>query len=502
MSALLISPVVVPFLTAIVAFALRKHRNAQRWASVTGALLLLALSGVLLQQVWTHRVISAQIGNWEAPFGITLAVDTLSALMVLVTAVCGFAIQIYSLADIDSNRERFGYHSMYHILIGGVCGAFVTGDLFNMYVWFEVLLISSFALLVLGGTREQLDGAVKYVAVNLISTLLFIGGIGLLYGLTGSLNFADLHARVAEVENKGLLTTVAVLFIVAFGIKSAVFPLFSWLPASYHTPPVAVSAIFSGLLTKVGVYALIRMFTIVFYHDPGYTHTLLLGIAGFTMLSGVLGAASQYEIRRILSFHIVSQIGYMVMGLALCFATPLALVGAIFYILHHIVVKANLFLIGGVCQHEEGTAELRTLGSLYRNKPLLAVLFLIPALSLAGFPPLSGFWAKFAVIKASLDVDSYLIAFTALFVGLFTVYSMTKIWSYAFWSDPEEERPARPALGGRQKVLLYAPIVFLAMITVSIGLFPGPLMAFSERAAQQLLEPTDYVTAIMEARPK
>ena len=498
MSWLLALPILVPIATAIAVFLLRGYGRIARQLSVAGCATLLVVSAVLMIQVWRDGVVAAQMGGWPAPFGITLAADLLSAVMVVITAVTGLAVAIFGMADVDRRREVLGHHALFQTLLAGVCGAFVTADLFNLYVWFEVMLIASFGLLVLGGGKAQLDGGIKYVAINLVSTVLFLSGIGMLYGMTGTLNMADLHLAVAKVENQGLLTVVATLFIVAFGIKAAVFPLFFWLPASYHTPPVAVSAVFAGLLTKVGVYALIRMFTLVFTQDTDYTHGLLLAIAGLTMVTGVLGAAAQSEFRKILSFHIVSQIGYMVLGLALY--TPLALIGAVFYLVHHIIVKANLFLMSGIARRLTGSFDLTAIGGLYKSSPLLAVLFLIPAFSLAGFPPLSGFWAKFLLIKASLDAGAYIMAATALTVGLLTVFSMTKIWAEAFWKPhPGGISPSLSLLGRVERMMLILPVAFLAGMTVAIGFYPEPFVTFAERAAGQLLNPADYVRAVLGA---
>ncbi len=496
MSWLLTLPIMLPIMTAVLAFLLRRKRPAGHWISVAGSLALLAVSIALFIAVWQQGVLAAQMGLWPAPFGITLVADLLSAVMVVITAVTGLAVSVYALAEIGPRRERLGYHALFQVLLAGVSGAFLTGDLFNLYVWFEVMLIASFGLLVLGGNKAQLDGGIKYVALNLVSTVFFLMGIGLLYGLTGTLNLADLHGAVRAVENQGLVTSLAVLFIIAFGIKAAVFPLFFWLPAAYHTPPVAVSAVFAGLLTKVGVYALIRMFTLVFTEDSAYTHNLLLVVAAFTMVTGVLGAAAQNEFRKILSFHIVSQIGYMILGLALY--TPLALVGAVFYLVHHIIVKANLFLVSGVSRRLTGSFELARIGGLYKSSPLLALLFLVPAFSLAGFPPLSGFWAKYLLIKASLDIDAYLIAAIALIVGLLTVYSMTKIWAEVFWKPhPQGRSPALSRLGRRERAALLLPVAGLAALTVAIGLYPEPFVAFAERSAAQLLNPAGYVRAVL-----
>jgi multicomponent Na+:H+ antiporter subunit D len=383
--------------------------------------------------------------------------------------------------------------------VGGICGAFLTGDLFNLYVWFEVMLMASFALLVLGRDKRQLDGGVKYVVINLLSTLLLLTGIGLLYGMTGTLNMADLHVKVRAINGSGLLTAVSMIFVAAFGIKSALFPLFFWLPAAYHTPPVAVSAVFAGLLTKVGVYALIRTFTLVFADASPYTHTVLLVAAALTMITGVLGAASHDEFRRILSFHIISQVGYMVLGLAL--NTTLALAGTVFYLIHHIIVKANLFLVSGVVQRLNGSFELSRLGDIYRTHKWLALLFFIPAFSLGGFPPLSGFWAKMILIRASLEIDHYLVAVVAAAVGLLTVYSMTKIWGEAFWKPlPHNDHAAKEPHTAEASMWMLTPIAALTVLTLIIGLGANAFIDIAVTAAEEIQDPNAYLKAVMGNR--
>ena len=494
-------PLVLPFVAAILAFLFRGTREG-RWISVGGAALHLAAGAALLAQVLETGPVAAQMGGWPAPFGITLVADTLSAVMVVITGVTALAVAVYALADASIGGvevEGLGHHALFQVLIGGVTGAFLTGDLFNLYVWFEVMLIASFGLLVMGGRPAQLDAGIKYVALNLISTILFLSAIGLLYGATGTLNLADLRGAVA-LADPDTMTMVAGLFLVGFGIKAGVFPLFFWLPASYHTPSFAVSAVFAGLLTKVGVYALIRMFTLIFVHDVGFTHAVMLWIAVLTMVVGVLGAAAQTDVRRILSFHIVSQIGYMVLGLALL--SPLALAGSVFYLVHHIIVKANLFLVAGVADRIADGTELGRIGGLYKGAPLLAFAFLVPAFSLAGFPPLSGFWAKYVLVKAAMDLQMWLVAGAALAVGLMTIYSMTKIWGQAFWTPhPDGIVPTLGSLHPAHRAALMLPIAALATLTVLIGLFPEPFVATATRAAAELLDPTAYVAAVLGARP-
>ncbi|NJK81537.1 MAG: Na+/H+ antiporter subunit D [Chloroflexaceae bacterium] len=438
MNVVVILPLLVPFLTAIFGFLAWGNRQAQRLISVVGSTVLLIASLILLWVVSQQGIQATQAGDWPAPFGITFVADTFSAIMVVMVGVMGLSTVIYSLVTIDVEREAQGFHPLIHMLFVGVCGAFLTGDIFNLYVWYEVMLIASFVLLVMGGERSQLEGGIKYVTLNLLASALFLAAVGLLYGLTGTLNMAHLSEVVPTlVEQQGMVTVVAMLFLFAFGIKGALFPLFFWLPASYHTPPIAVTVIFSALLTKVGVYSLIRVFTLIFTGDAVFVQVVLLVIAGFTMVTGVLGAVAQYEMRRLLSFHIISQIGYLLMGLALF--TPLSLAASVFFMAHVILAKSALFLVGGVLNRLAGTYDLKKLGGFYRVSPVLAVLFFIPAMSLAGIPPLSGFWAKFALIRAGLETQQYAIVAASLVVSVLTLFSMTKIWAEAFLKEKEQE---------------------------------------------------------------
>ncbi len=493
---LLVLPILIPLLAAVGAFLCGRRRLWQAYVSNGGSLLQLGACGMLLSTVRQGGIQAQQMGGWPAPYGITLVVDHLSAVMLVITAVIGLAANIYALADIDRRYQALGFHSLFQILIAAISGAFLTGDLFNLYVWFEVMLMASFGLLVMGGRPRQLDGGVKYVTLNLIATLMFLTGLGLLYALTGTLNMAHLHTKVQAFENPGLMTTVAMLFIMAFGLKAGAFPLFFWLPASYHTPPPAIAAVFSGLLTKVGVYALLRVFSLIFLQDVAATHHLILIMACFTMVTGVLGAAVQNAFRRILAFHIISQVGYMILGLGLF--TSLALAGSVFYLIHHIIVKANLFLISGLVQKVYGYDDLKDLGGLYRRSGFLAVLFLIPAFSLAGFPPLSGFWAKFILIQASLEIGAYAAAAVALVVGLLTVYSMTKIWITVFWEPAPANGPrARSGASAELPPSLLLPVVALAAMTLAIGLGAEPLLDIALAAAEELLNPQGYVQAVL-----
>lgn len=502
---LVILPVLLPLLSAALSVVLWRSQSAQRAIAGLGTAALLVASIFLLQATWEHGFLVMEMSNWPAPFGIVLVADLLSALMVLMVGIMGISVVLYSFAVTTDEYEKFGYYPLMHLLHGGVAGAFLTGDIFNLFVWFEVMLIASFALLILGGTRAQMQGAIKYVTINLVSSVIFLSAVGLLYGMVGSLNFAHI-AQVLQGADDPMITVVAMMFMISFGIKAGSFPLFFWLPASYHTPPVAVSALFAGLLTKVGAYALFRMFTLVFMNDVEFTHTILLWAGVFTMVTGVLGAAAQFEIRRILSVHIVSQIGYMLLALGLLGSVGLdsdiarlAIAGGIFYIIHNIVVKTNLFLVAGAIYQQMGSYQLKELGGLYRARPILALLFFVSALSLAGLPPLSGFFAKFSVLRAGLEAHEWVAVGFAIGVGALTLYSMVKIWLYAFWRPLPEGSALKERLHApwdKNTWPMYIPIWILFVGTILLGVFSEPVFQYVLAAADQLVDPSQYIEAV------
>lgn len=485
-------PVLVPIAAAGATAALWNSRGTQRAVSMAASVLMLLSSVLLVREVARHGMRVARFGGWDAPFGIVFAADALGAAMATITGILALAALIFGAANLKTREERAGFHPLFHGMLAGVNGAFLTGDLFNLYVWFEVMLITAMGLLAIGRTRAQLDGTFKYAVLNLLSTLLVLTGVALLYGTAGTLNMADLARVLAGTPPSATLTIASMLLLCGFGIKAGYVPLFFWLPASYHTASITVSAVFAGLLTKVGVYACFRVFTLIIPVEQSGIRDIAGVLAAATMLLGVFGAMVQWDVRRILAFHIISQIGYMLLGLAI--ATPAALGGAIFYVIHHIIVKANLFLIAGAIHRAAGTYDLRKAGGLLGRSPLLAALFLVPALSLAGVPPLSGFWAKLLVIDATFRAGSVWLAAVALFVGLLTLYSMSKIWMEAFWKAPVLPRTTtRPV-----PAPMLAAIGILAALTIVIGTMPEPLIVYAQGAANTLVDPHAYIAAVLD----
>ena len=490
----LVFPIVLPLLTAAVLLLAPRRPLMQRWISLAGSTGLAVASVAVFLRVEREGILVLQAGGWPAPFGITLVADLLSAMMLVATGIVGVAVTATSFAGVDPKREASGYHGLIQVLLMGVSGAFLTGDLFNLYVWFEVMLVASFVLMALHRTRAQLEAAFKYVTLNLIASALFLTALGLLYGSAGTLNMADLASvfRAGGIGTNELV--LAMLFLVAFGVKAALFPLFFWLPASYHTPPAAVGALFAGLLTKVGVYSLIRVFTLLFSEAPPWLYALLLGQAACTMLVGLGGALAQRDFRRVLSFNLIGHLGYTTVGLALL--TPAAMAGSILYILHHIFVITNLYLVSGIFLRLRRTTHLLELGSVFRDRPLTALLALIPVFSLAGLPPLSGFIGKLALLRATFHAGAYWTGAVILIVGILTLISMARLWDESFWKTAPnpEKAPLNP--------VILIPIAGLGAATLAFTFAAEPIFAVVQRASAQLLRPELYMDAVLKGAPR
>jgi multicomponent Na+:H+ antiporter subunit D len=492
MRTLLVLPVVLPLLAAALCILTGSSRRAQRAIGLTTLAVLVPISIAILVRVDDVGIIVVQAGDWPAPIGITVVADRLSAIMLVTAEIVLLAVLVYAIGQPGVERNHVGFQSTYMILAAGVAASFLTGDLFTLFVAIEMMLTASYVLLTLGGRLDQVRAGMTYVVISLIASVLFLVALALTYASTGTVNMADLAGRIAELPS-GLRAALAGLLLVVFGIKAAIAPLYFWLPDSYPTAPSAVTAIFAGLLTKVGIYAIIRTQTVLFPPDTRIG-TILLVAAGATMVIGVLGAIAQEDVRRIFSFYIVSQIGYIIMGLGLF--TVAGLAGAVYAIVHHIVVKTTLFLVGGLVEHTGGSSRLNRLGGMAAAAPAVAVLFLLPALSLAGIPPFSGFAAKFGLFQATARAHEWTILAVAVLVSLLTLFSIFKIWIAVFWR-PRDEGGVTP-VRRRAPALMIVPTAILAVLTLAIGLGAGPLYRLSDRAAADLVDPVLYRDAVLE----
>jgi multicomponent Na+:H+ antiporter subunit D len=479
---LLLSPLLVPLFTAVVTVMLQRHQRLQQGFSIAGAAILLLCALWLMQEAVSNGRLSVALGDWPLPFAIELVADRLSAIMIVITAVLGLGVLVYQTSFADTAGESAMLHPLLHGLLAAVAGALLTADLFNLYVWFELILITVLGLLVVhDGFRHQ-EAAFKYFALNMFGTLLFLAAVAMLYGTTGQLNFSGLAAAVERPELKAAIPVYVALLMSAFLLKAAAFPLFFWLPASYHTLPAPVLALIGGLITKVGVYVLLRLMGEVFVDQPAVFYEALGWIAVATMISGVLGAAYHWDLRRILAFHIVSQIGYLLLAVAL--ATPASGSAGVFFMVHNILAKAALFLIAGIMWRTAGHYDLRRIGGLYPARPLLAMLFLVAGFSLVGIPPSSGFWGKFLLIQESFVQGRYVWGGLALAVGVLTLYSMVKIWLEGFWKPHPDGAAA--AVSGSNPAAAYAVVLVLVALLLAMGLYPEPLIRFTDAATVHL----------------
>ena len=505
--------VILPLLGAASALILGKRPHLQRIVAIGTLAAVLVIGVVLLVVVDDSAPLVVEVGGWQAPFGIVLVVDRLAALMLVVSALVLLAVLIYSvgqgLADGDSETPVSIYFPTYLILATGVFTAFIAGDLFNLYVGFEILLVSSYVLITLGGTEARIRAGVTYIVVSLLSSLLFLASIAMIYGAVGTVNIAQISVRMAEIPTD-VQIILHVMLLVAFGIKAAVFPLSFWLPDSYPTAPAPVTAVFAGLLTKVGVYAIIRTETVLF---PGpELNTVLMIVALLTMVVGVLGAVSQADIKRILSFTLVSHIGYMILGVALGAAEGTA--AAIYYIVHHIVVQATLFLAAGLIERVGGSTSITKLGGLLKAAPIVAVLYFVPALNLGGIPPFSGFIGKLALFEASAQQGTpiaYVLIGAGALVSLLTLYALVRVWNMAFWRSSKEvegyestllnnvsEAPGAPGMRATRTVprLMTAATGGMVVVSLALTVFAGPLYGIATRAGENLEGPSFYVDAV------
>lgn len=492
---LVVLPVILPLFASGAALLAIRSLLLQRIIALGANLAALGTAIALLITVESDGIQAQTLGAWPAGVGITLVADLAAALFLVVSLVVIVIVQVFAIGQgVDEGHPRIG-QPVYLVLSAGVALSFLTGDLFNLFVGFEVMLIASYVLLTLGAGGAQIRSGMTYVVINVLASTLLLSTVGLIYGATGTVNMAELVDRYPELPQT-TQAALGILLISVFAIKAALFPFFFWLPDSYPTAPVAITAVFAGLLTKVGIYTLIRATTILDLDDA---RLLLVVAASLTMVVGVIGAIVQSDIKRILSFHIISQVGYMVMGLAI--GTVAGLTGAVLYVVHHIPVKTALFLVGGLVEDATGTGQLHRLGGLVRRAPIFAVLFTIPALSLAGMPPFSGFLAKLAVITAGLEAEEYVMVAAGLVASLLTIFSMSKIWAGVFWGIADDPSPAMAAADDEDRRLpinrvTTAATAALVLATLIVPLFGGTVYDLAERAALQLLDPTAYIEAV------
>ena len=521
--------VIIPFLGAALSLVLLRRNALQRAVAIGSLVLTLVVEATVLVSTWDVGPQAVHLGGWAAPWGIVMVVDQLSSLMLVVSTVVSLAVLVYAsgqgVADGDKEGPISIFHPSFLILVAGVSNAFLAGDLFNLYVGFEILLTASYVLMTMGGTVQRIRTGVTYVVVSVISSVLFLITIAMVYAATGTINMADLSVKLADLP-VGTQMQLHVMLLIAFGIKAAVFPLSFWLPDSYPTASAPVTAVFAGLLTKVGVYSIIRTETVLF---PGERlDTLLMWVALLTMVVGILGALAQIDIKRMLSFTLISHIGYMIFGVAV--GSQEALSATVYYVAHHIVIQTSLFLVAGLIERRGGSTNVDRLAGMAKISPLLALLYLVPALNLGGIPPFSGFLGKTGLLQAGVnqgDPLAYVLVAGSVAVSLLTLLAMIRVWNRVFLRTPEDAEYPDPILlapvpagsrflltsgsvddqegqfAGRGDVRLMSPSMLggasaLVVVGVALTVFAGPIFQLADNAAENLVRPEHYVAAVLD----
>lgn len=490
MNNLIVLPIVIPILAGIILIFLRPFIKTQRVITAISVILTGVLSGYILHAVKTQGILTLQFGGWEAPFGIVFVADSFAMLLVVTSSFITLICLLYAFFTIGKAYEKMFFYSFVLFLIAGVNGSFLTGDLFNLFVFFEVMLVASYILIILGGKKARLQESIKYIAINIISSWVFLVGIAYLYGVMGTLNLADLANKVSEAGQPAILTTVSILFLIVFALKSGLL-LFFWLPGSYSVPPTAVAALFGALLTKVGVYAMFRIFTLVFPHEPAMTHTLIGVMAAVSLIIGSIGAIAYKDLRQVAAFNVIIAIGFIMIGLAV--STSIAFEGAIYYLIHDMIVKAMLYLLIGTMIMLTGKTRINQMSGLIRNYPTLGWLFFIVTLSLAGIPPFSGFIGKILVGQGTIEAGTYTLLILAFVSSMFVLYSLLRIFLNCFWGETtmtiEDEKPLRFSW--------LFPSVILSIATFALGIGAETIAVYVQDAAMTLTNPEIYIHAVL-----
>ena len=487
---LAVFPILIPLAAAIIQLFFTRNTAIQRVLSVVSSALILVAVVFLYLDVRANGIQVYWMSDWPAPFGITIVADLLACFMLFLSALASLAMSAYALVDIDSDREKYFHFPLFQLLLMGINGAFLTGDIFNLFVMYEVMLMASYVLLSHGSEARQLRGALHYVMINLFASTFFLFGIGLIYGMTGTLNMADIAVAVqnADPESQSLLTAISMMLFVVFGVKTALVPLFFWMPDAYPHPPVATAAMFAAIMTKVGVYSITRTFTLMFPGDE-FTLTVIKVVAVASMLIGVLGAIAQTNFRRLLAFHSVSQVGFMVLGLG--FFSPMGIAGSIYFVMHHSMIKSSLFLCSGIAERLTGHRDIKKMGGIVEGHPFYSALFLVAAFSLAGLPPFSGFFAKLILLFAGAELNQYIFIAAILVGGFLTLFSMVKIWQLAYWGTRE------PKLNKVNVGSFVWGIIILVGMSMVLAILVQPVYDMVLEASEQLLDPSLYINAVL-----
>jgi multicomponent K+:H+ antiporter subunit D len=472
--------------------------------SVVGVLALIAIAAGLAWQASDGTVTLYQLGDWAAPFGIVLVGDRLSTLMVLLTAVLALFVLLYAIGSGWDDRGRH-FHALFQFQLMGIMGAFLTGDLFNLFVFFEVLLIASYGLMIHSGGNTRLRAGVQYVLFNLLGSTLFLFALGAIYAETGTLNMADLAQRVTQIdpaETVGI-RVAAVLLLLVFAIKAAVVPLHFWLPSSYAEAPAPVAALFA-IMTKVGAYAIIRVYTMVFPPDLEVTAGLhgqwLLPAALISLALGAIGVLGAKKLDRLVAFSVIGSMGMVMVAISMF--TPVSIAAALYYMVHSTLAGAVLFLIVDLVRSARGHVQLIPAPPV-AGAALTAALFFVGAIAMAGLPPLSGFIGKLLILNASFANGAAVWIWAVVLISsLVSIVGFSRAGSEVFWKAQSVTRPEDEALPDRPSTLSYVAVGGLIVLLVAHTVFAGQVHGYTTAISAQLFAPEAYISTVLDTPGK
>ena len=481
MNNIIVLPMIVPIMTAIFLVFLRDYIKLQRIISFITMIFVASITALLLYVVQTEGIMKLDFSGWLPPYGILFVADSFALILVLTASIVTAICLLYAFSTIGERHEKMFFYPFVLFLIAGVNGSFLTGDIFNLFVCFEVMLLASYVLVALGGEKFQLRESLKYVLINVVASWMFLVALAFLYGTLKTLNMAHIAQRVAEVGQDPILTTVSILFLIVFALKAGLL-LFFWLPGSYSVPPTVVQALFAALLTKVGIYALFRTFTLMFPLNQDVTHLLIGIMAGATIVAGCMGALSGRDVRTIATYNVIIGVGFILIGLAS--GTETGFAGAIYYLVHDMLAKALLFLILGTVVYVTGETIVKNMSGLIRNYPLFGWIYFLVMCALAGIPPLSGFLGKVLIGQGAIEGENYVLLTLGFASSVIVLYSLLRIFLASFFGETtisEDDKKPIPKLA-------MVSFALLAIIIISIGIAAEGMAPFVEDAARTLAE--------------